>query len=440
MEALRDAMGPIDTGAFGVFRERAAPRRRAACGGEGAKEKKRRRMTKEKKTRLSGRRERGSTGVRRGRRVRRSERGTPRTPRRLEACGDANTANERGTTRPSERFSAIRRRRRCARRRGSRPSAETERGGFDRRRRSRHRKRKAIRRWKRTTRRDRPPPPPRSCRGSRLLLEISGAENRELAAQTAARLALLSPDDKSDDVVAAELFDFLGDAGVELIMGAIERRGAMAAEALRGRVATAAARRGGKREAGPRARAPLGAADRRLTTTRAARRSSLDGSKDRFEAREASTPADDEAEGRAPARRDPDDARLPPPLCEGDWERAEETEKKNGAVAKPSGNVAAAAALRARLAGKKPPSEQEDFATGHDPHDAQRVRGGVPAALAARAERERPCPSPSSTTARPAFAGVSHLNRIQSRYTRRRTEVENLAGARRRARAKPTSR
>ena len=63
-------------------------------------------------------------------------------------------------------------------------------------------------------------------------LEISGSENWELAAQTVARLALASPDDKSDDAVAAELFDFFGDAGVELIMGAIERRGAMA-EALR---------------------------------------------------------------------------------------------------------------------------------------------------------------------------------------------------------------
>ena len=56
-------------------------------------------------------------------------------------------------------------------------------------------------------------------------LEISGSENWELAAQTVARLALASPDDKSDDAVAAELFDFFGDAGVELIMGAIERRG-----------------------------------------------------------------------------------------------------------------------------------------------------------------------------------------------------------------------
>jgi hypothetical protein len=47
--------------------------------------------------------------------------------------------------------------------------------------------------------------------------------------------ALLAAESKSDDEVAAELFDLLGDGGVELIMGAIERRPAMNA-ALRRRI------------------------------------------------------------------------------------------------------------------------------------------------------------------------------------------------------------
>ena len=65
-------------------------------------------------------------------------------------------------------------------------------------------------------------------------VEHSGREGWDDTAQGVAR-ALLAADTKSDDEVAAELFDLLGDGGVELIMGAIERRAAVNA-ALRRRI------------------------------------------------------------------------------------------------------------------------------------------------------------------------------------------------------------
>ena len=101
MEALRDAMGPIDTGAFGLFRERAVALAALARrkSGEGTKEKKTKENdegelkpeTEDRKPSRSARpslrttrtREYGSTA--RTSRSSRPERGTPRTPRRFEA-------------------------------------------------------------------------------------------------------------------------------------------------------------------------------------------------------------------------------------------------------------------------------------------------------------------------------------------------------------------
>ena len=65
-------------------------------------------------------------------------------------------------------------------------------------------------------------------------MELAGPERWEDTAQGVAR-ALLAAESKGDEEVAAELFDLLGDGGVELIMGAIERRAAMNA-ALRRRI------------------------------------------------------------------------------------------------------------------------------------------------------------------------------------------------------------
>ena len=67
-------------------------------------------------------------------------------------------------------------------------------------------------------------------------VEISGVEAWEETATQLAR-ALLAGDTKTDDEVAADLFDLLGDGGVEVIMGAIERRAAIDA-ALRRRIST----------------------------------------------------------------------------------------------------------------------------------------------------------------------------------------------------------
>ena len=65
---------------------------------------------------------------------------------------------------------------------------------------------------------------------------ISGANGWEETAQQLAR-ALLAAETRSDDEIAAELFDLLGDGGVETIAGAIERRAAINA-ALRRRIGT----------------------------------------------------------------------------------------------------------------------------------------------------------------------------------------------------------
>ena len=117
---------------------------------------------------------------------------------------------------------------------------------------------------------------------------------------------------------------------------------------------------------GPGSRAPLGAADRRLIddASRAANAFASDGSfMDRFEDLERTpTPADDEDRKESESfGRDPDDARpFPPPPPPPPLTRRPQPDRATaGVAAKPSGNVGAAAALRARLAGKKPPSEQK---------------------------------------------------------------------------------
>ena len=243
-------------------------------------------------------------------------------------------------------------------------------------------------------------------------LEISGSENWELAAQTVARLALASPDDKSDDAVAAELFDFFGDAGVELIMGAIERRGAMA-EALRSRIAAARRRFGD--DAGDDADADAaragrsGAPSASVTIT-----SALDKKLEKIRRREA------RSVGRRLARGEGEpllewlaSAGLPfGALCEGDWERAEEAEKKERAATEDEIFAALRGLGRGGTGGRKvlPPGTTR---TTHKGYEEVRVPAAAPAE---RAGDERLVPTAElHDWARPAFAGVSHLNRIQSR-------------------------
>ena len=75
-------------------------------------------------------------------------------------------------------------------------------------------------------------------------VEVSGADSWEETATGVARALLSGGESTSDDVVASELFDLLGDAGVELVMGVVERRGAMTA-AFRRRLTTLRDRLGG---------------------------------------------------------------------------------------------------------------------------------------------------------------------------------------------------
>ena len=75
-------------------------------------------------------------------------------------------------------------------------------------------------------------------------MEVSGFASWEETAAGVARALLSGGDATSDDVVASELFDLLGDAGVELVMGVVERRGAMTA-AFRRRLTTLRDRLGG---------------------------------------------------------------------------------------------------------------------------------------------------------------------------------------------------
>ena len=251
MEALRDAMGPIDTGAFGLFRERAvalaAHARRKS--GEGTKEKK----TKEndegelkpetakpetEPIRATVSPDDANASREYGADVAFVALGTRHAANAAEARGAetrilANESRRRDRVSPFGDSAASAMRASLA----EAASAETERAASIAGARATE---KEKQHGDGSERRD----ATASAATAQLswlkarCLEISGVENWELAAQTVARLALASPDDKSDDVVAAELFDFFGDAGVELIMGAIERRGAMA-EALRDRVAAA---------------------------------------------------------------------------------------------------------------------------------------------------------------------------------------------------------
>ena len=75
-------------------------------------------------------------------------------------------------------------------------------------------------------------------------VEVSGFASWEETAGGVARALLSGGDATSDDVVASELFDLLGDAGVELVMGVVERRAAMTA-AFRRRLTTLRDRLGG---------------------------------------------------------------------------------------------------------------------------------------------------------------------------------------------------
>ena len=251
MEALRDAMGPIDTGAFGLFRERAVALAALARrkSGEGTKEKK----TKEndegelkpetakpetEPIRATVSPDDANASREYGADVAFVALGTRHAANAAEARG-AETRILANESRRRDRVSAFGDSAASAMRASlaEAASAETERAASIAGARATE---KEKQHGDGSERRD----ATASAATAQLswlkarCLEISGVENWELAAQTVARLALASPDDKSDDVVAAELFDFFGDAGVELIMGAIERRGAMA-EALRGRVAAA---------------------------------------------------------------------------------------------------------------------------------------------------------------------------------------------------------
>jgi activating signal cointegrator complex subunit 3 len=248
-------------------------------------------------------------------------------------------------------------------------------------------------------------------------LEISGKDHWELAAQTVARLALASPDEKSDDAVAAELFDFFGDAGVELIVGAVERRGAIA-EALRTRIAAARRRfgdddgfdaddaRNGDRPRGGGSGAPSAS----VTIT-----SALDKKLEKIRKKEA------RSVGRRLARGEGEpllewllSAGVPfGALFEGDWERAEDNEKKERAATEDE----IFAALRGlssggRGGGRKvlPPGTTRTTHKGYE-----EVR--VPAASQAKiGEDERFVPvAELHDWARPAFVGIKSLNRIQSR-------------------------
>ena len=251
MEALRDAMGPIDTGAFGLFRERAVALAALARrkSGEGTKEKKTKENdegelkpeTEDRKPepiRATVSPDDANASREYGADVAFVALGTRHAANAAEARG-AETRILANESRRRDRVSAFGDSAASAMRASlaEAASAETERAASIAGARATE---KEKQHGDGNERRD----ATASAATAQLswlkarCLEISGVENWELAAQTVARLALASPDDKSDDVVAAELFDFFGDAGVELIMGAIERRGAMA-EALRGRVAAA---------------------------------------------------------------------------------------------------------------------------------------------------------------------------------------------------------
>ena len=62
---------------------------------------------------------------------------------------------------------------------------------------------------------------------------VAGVGTWEAVATRISSSLLSSPDDKSDDVVAGELFDLLGDSGVDLAMRLVERRGPLCEGACR---------------------------------------------------------------------------------------------------------------------------------------------------------------------------------------------------------------
>ena len=422
MEALRDAMGPIDTGAFGVFRERAvalaalARRRR----GEGSRETETSREGEKKPATVSpddanASREYGADvafvapGTGHAANAAEEARGAETRRRdRVSAFGDSAASAMRASLAEAA-------------------SVETERAASIAGARVTERAEKEKQASDGNERRD----ATASAATEQLswlkarCLEISGVENWELAAQTVARLALASPDDKSDEVVAAELFDFFGDAGVELIMGAIERRGAMA-EALRGRVAAARRRFGDDADDDAESRRARvgggsGAPSASVTIT-----SALDKKLEKLKKKEARSVGRRLARGEGePLLEWLESVGLPfGALCEGDWERAEETEKKERAATEDE-IFAALRGLGAGGSGGRKVLPPGTTRTTHKGSEEVRVPAAAPAA---RAERERLVPvAELHDWARPAFAGVSHLNRIQSRiYEAAYRGVENL--------------
>jgi activating signal cointegrator complex subunit 3 len=422
MEALRDAMGPIDTGAFGVFRERAvalaalARRRR----GEGSRETETSREGEKKPATVSpddanASREYGADvafvapGTGHAANAAEEARGAETRRRdRVSAFGDSAASAMRASLAEAA-------------------SVETERAASIAGARVTERAEKEKQASDGNERRD----ATASAATEQLswlkarCLEISGVENWELAAQTVARLALASPDDKSDEVVAAELFDFFGDAGVELIMGAIERRGAMA-EALRGRVAAARRRFGDDADDDAESRRARvgggsGAPSASVTIT-----SALDKKLEKLKKKEARSVGRRLARGEGePLLEWLESVGLPfGALCEGDWERAEETEKKERAATEDE-IFAALRGLGAGGSGGRKVLPPGTTRTTHKGYEEVRVPAAAPAAPAAR-ERLVPV-AELHDWARPAFAGVSHLNRIQSRiYEAAYRGVENL--------------
>ena len=432
MEALRDAMGPIDTGAFGLFRERAVALAALARrkSGEGTKEKKTKENdegelkpeTEDRKPepiRATVSPDDANAGVREyGADVAFVAPGTRHAANAAEARG-AETRILANESRRRDRVSAFgdsaasAMRASLAKPPPRKPSARLRSPALA------PPKKKSTRRWKRTTRRDRLRRHRAAVGLKARCLEISGVENWNSPRKPSRRLALLRRRQVGRRRRRRALRLLRRRRG-KLIMGAIERRGATqkrCAAASPPAAAPASARR--RRRRPQRRVAAARAPSASVTIT-----SALDKKLEKLKKKEARSVGRRLARGEGePLLEWLESVGLPfGALCEGDWERAEETEKKERAATEDE-IFAALRGLGAGGSGGRKILPPGTTRTTHKGYEEVRVPAAAPARAGAAARARRRAPRLGA----PAFAGVSHLNRIQSRiYEAAYRGVENL--------------
>ena len=255
-------------------------------------------------------------------------------------------------------------------------------------------------------------------------IECSNNDNWETFAQSIARSLLSSPDEKSNDQIAAELFDLLGDGGIEFVMQLIEKRGILS-EAIRTRITNLRKTFEGEEEEefgdGRKRGGGSGAPSQTVTVT-----SLSDKKLEKLKRKEQRNVGRKLAKGEG----EPLLELLVVSglgfgvLCEGDWEAAEVKQQNENAATEDEIFAALRGLGKGGSGGRKilPPGTTRVAHKGYE----EVMVPAIKQAQISQEEREVPV-TELHDWAQPAFAGIKTLNRVQSHiYNAAYRSSENL--------------